>query len=165
MTPSQAAELVTYLVAVFRPRDFGDASTTAYANSIQDFDYDDARRAVEWIAEHDRFFPALSRLRAEIADDYVAPPIETLERTALPGYAAVHALRPALVGAAPMRAGDSPLMFGPLADAVRHVTHREQDPHIDYDPEQVKRRKAEAKAAASAERKRIAAENGKAVAK
>lgn len=155
MTPSQAAELVTYLVAVFRPRDFGDASASAYAHSIQEFDYDEARRSVEWIAEHDRFFPVLSRLRAEIADDYAAPPIATLDRTALPGY------RP------PMLPGDvAPEVVEVAHHATRTMTGLIDDPHIRYNPEQVGLRKAEAKAAAEVERQRIAAEkrdsNGKA---
>lgn len=154
MRTEQAAEIVSYLLAAFRPRDWSDASSAVYIESLLDLDFDEALKAVRWgVTEQWRFMPAVMELRKEIIDDYHAPRIETLDRTALPGH------RP------PMLPGDVDPELAKVVELVTHRATETDDPHIRYDPEQVKLRKAEARAAAATERKRIAAEKRRARAK
>ena len=147
MEPSQATDLIGYLVAVFRPRDFGDASANAYATSIQDFDYDEARRSVEWIAEHDQFFPALARLRAEIGDDYDAPLLTEADRPSLPG-AIDRARFESMTAALP----------GDVVEPPPPAPRRTRERHIPYDPAEVERRKAEVRDAIRREMERLGME-------
>ncbi len=120
----------------------------AYAQSIAAFDYDEAAKAVRWIAEHDTFMPALGRLRAEIGDDYDAPMLTEADRPMLPGYQArMDAEQRALSGEVEPAPPSQPARPGRIEDA-----------HIDYDLEAFKRRKAEAKDAADRERERLANE-------
>lgn len=147
MEKAQARELVGVLVAAFRPRDFGTSSEQLYTEILMQFDHAETAKAVRWIVEHDTFFPTIARLRAEAADDYRAPLIDTLDRASLPGY------RPEALP------GEVAEALAPVIElAVGHAKeHHEPDPHIDYDPVQVARRKAEAKAAAAKERRRLRA--------
>lgn len=151
MTEQQARSLVGMLVSAFRPRDFGRGSEELYVDALLDLDFDEASRAVQWgIREGWRFLPSIAQMRDEIADDYFAPRIDTLDRAKLPGY------RP------PMLPGD---VNPEVAQVVKLITDERKaeldERHIPYDPEQVRLRKAEAKAAAAKERKRLAAEKRK----
>lgn len=133
MQKAQAREIVGALVAAFRPRDFGAASEAIYVEFLEPFDHEEAVKAARWIISHDTYFPTVARLTSEIADDYHAPPIETLDRAALPG--ATKALP----------AGDVVVLaerIGELREKLR------TDPHVDYDPAEVEKRKAEAREAA-----------------
>jgi hypothetical protein len=69
MQEQEAKGLVAYLVASFRPRDFGRTSEAVWVDGVVEFEAVDAGDAFRWIVrEGFTRMPSIAEARAEIAD-------------------------------------------------------------------------------------------------
>jgi len=78
MDAKQATQIVRFLVAAFRPRDWTDESSAVYIERLMGKDYEQSQRAARWLADHSRYMPTI----AEILDAIKAQP--TVQRPELP---------------------------------------------------------------------------------
>lgn len=66
MTPDQAATITSILVASFRPADWTQINTTAFAAGIADLDYEPAQAAAIGLTHTATFMPRIAELRKAV---------------------------------------------------------------------------------------------------
>ncbi len=64
MSPEEVTQVIGYLLAAYRPREWSDASSAVYIEQLAEEDYEVAMDAVRSLVASERFMPAVSEILA-----------------------------------------------------------------------------------------------------